>query len=185
MWTGWFGSIRTLLLDPLTTPINTPTRDSPTSGIQCIYYHLPSCCHLHIVRSTTFQQPTFTSFLCSGSSSPWPLDPNWSLGHTWGPNMYYDVTISSAKSLVEVMWRFARCIQTTTLLIHWRSLFHNQSMRRTWGPWVLDTYMSDLDVSESLLSWLCTVWITIIYIDYQVCDLFMKLVNYDVILYDP
>jgi hypothetical protein len=46
--------------------------------------------------------------------------------------------------------------------------------------------MSDLDVSGRLVSWLCTIWITIIYIDYQVCDLFVKLfVNYEVILYDP
>jgi hypothetical protein len=100
--------------------------------------------------------------------------------------MYYSVTISSIKSLVEVMWRFARCTRTTTFLIRWWSLFHNQSMRRTWGPWVLDTYMSDLDVSGRLVSWLCTVWITIIYTDNQVCDLFIKLfVVYEVILNDP
>jgi hypothetical protein len=61
-------------------------------------------------------------------------------------------------------------------------------MRHTWGPWVLDTYMSDLNMSERLVSWLClcTIWITIIYIDYQVCDLFVKLfVDYKVILNDP
>jgi hypothetical protein len=33
-------------------------------------------------------------------------------------NIYYGVTISSTKSLVEVMCRFARCTGTTTLLIH-------------------------------------------------------------------
>jgi hypothetical protein len=43
-------------------------------------------------------------------------------------------------------------------------------------------------VSDRFVSWLClcTILITIIYIDYQVCDLFMKLfVDYEVILYDP
>jgi hypothetical protein len=38
------------------------------------------------------------------------------------------------------------------------------------------------------MSWLYlyTIWITIIYIDYQVCDLFVKLfVDYEVILNDP
>jgi hypothetical protein len=46
--------------------------------------------------------------------------------------------------------------------------------------------MSDFDVSGRLVSWLCIIWIIIIYIDYHVCDLFMKLfVIYEVILYDP
>jgi hypothetical protein len=64
-------------------------------------------------------------------------------------------------------------------------IFHNQSMRCTWGPWVLDTYMRDLNVSRRLVSWLClcTIWIIIIYINYQVCDLFVKFfVDYEVIL---
>jgi hypothetical protein len=32
--------------------------------------------------------------------------------------MYYDVIISSEKSLIEVMWRFARCTWIRMLLIH-------------------------------------------------------------------
>jgi hypothetical protein len=45
--------------------------------------------------------------------------------------------------------------------------------------------MSDFDVSGRLVLWFCTIWITIIYIDNQVCDLFVKLfINYKVILYD-
>jgi hypothetical protein len=47
-------------------------------------------------------------------------------------NMYYGITISSTKSLINVMWRFARCKWARMLLICWQSLFHNQSMRHTW-----------------------------------------------------
>jgi hypothetical protein len=41
-------------------------------------------------------------------------------------------------------------------------------------------------MSGRFVSSLCTILITIIYIDYQVCNLFVKLfVIYEFILYDP
>ena len=49
------------------------------------------------------------------------------------------------------MWRFARCTRIQTLLIRWRSLSHNQSMRRTWDLWELDTYISNSSVRGRFL----------------------------------